>query len=128
MNLQDYKIKNNTTCECGYKFTIKDLTKLERINDSKFYSGIVKHFSNSKCPKCQKDTVLFLKQVGQTYIVKDIAQKDIEKENISSVVEEETTGNSNEENISSNEFICPTCKKAFKNKSGLTMHTKSCGK
>lgn len=147
MNLQDYKIRNSTNCECGYEFTIKNLTKLEKIKQDGFYGGIVKHFSNCNCPNCKKDTILFLKQVGQTYVVKDIAQKETEKteEIIEEVVEEsaeaegleesteeitteETTVNSNEENINSNEFICPTCKNTFKSKSGLAIHSKTCKK
>lgn len=138
MNLQDYKIRNSTTCECGYEFTIKNLTKLEKIKQDGFYGGIVKHFSNCNCPNCKKDTILFLKQVGQTYVVKDIAQKETEKieEIIEEVVEEsteeitteETTDNSNEEKINSNEFICPTCKNTFKSKSGLAIHSKTCKK
>lgn len=143
MNLQDYKIKNSTTCECGYEFTIKNLTKLEKIKQDGFYGGIVKHFSNCNCPNCKKDTILFLKQVGQTYVVKDIAQKETEEiaeevveeevvggfeESVEETPTEETTVNSNEENINSNEFICPTCKNTFKSKSGLAIHSKTCKK
>lgn len=143
MNLQDYKIRNSTNCECGYEFTIKNLTKLEKIKQDGFYGGIVKHFSNCNCPNCKKDTILFLKQVGQTYVVKDIAQKETEKteeiveelaeaegleESTEEITTEETTANSNEENINSNEFICPTCKNTFKSKSGLAIHSKTCKK
>ena len=144
MNLQDYKIRNSTTCECGYEFTIKNLTKLEKIKQDGFYGGIVKHFSNCNCPNCKKDTILFLKQVGQTYVVKDIAQKETEEiaeevveesavvggleESVEETATEETTVNSNEENINSNEFICPTCKNTFKSKSGLAIHSKTCKK
>lgn len=143
MNLQDYKIRNSTNCECGYEFTIKNLTKLKKIKQDGFYGGIVKHFSNCNCPNCKKDTILFLKQVGQTYVVKDIAQKETEKteeiveelaeaegleESTEEITTEETTANSNEENINSNEFICPTCKNTFKSKSGLAIHSKTCKK
>lgn len=122
MNLQDYKIKNSTTCDCGYEFTIRNLTELKRINDEKFYGGNVKHVSETMCPLCLRKTLLLLKQVGQTYKVIDIAQKDRDN-NV-----EYTRINSNEQNTSNNEFICPNCKKVFKTKSGLTVHAKTCKK
>ena len=76
MDLQDYKIKNSTKCDCGYEFTIHDLTELKRIKDNKFYGGNIKHVSETHCPLCLRKTLLLLKQVGQTYKVIDIAQKD----------------------------------------------------
>ena len=76
MDLQGYKVKNTTKCECGHEFTIHDMKTLQRISDSKFYGGIIRHVDEIKCPECQKETLLLLKQAGQTYIVKDIAQKD----------------------------------------------------
>ena len=126
MDLQGYKIKNKTTCDCGYQFTVHDITELKRIAEDKFYGGVIKHVSETKCPLCLKRTLLFLKQVGQTYEVKDIAQKDrgiVENNNT-----EQTQINSNESNTISNEFICPNCKRSFKSKSGLANHIKSCQK
>ena len=140
MNLQDYKIKNSTKCDCGYEFTIKDMTELKRINDNKFYGGNIKHVSETHCPLCLRSTLLLLKQVGQTYKVIDIAQKDratIEAktitvdENANVITDnsiEQTQISSNESNTESNECICPNCKKVFKTKQGLAVHAKTCGK
>ena len=140
MNLQDYKIKNSTKCDCGYEFTIKDMTELKRINDSKFYGGNIKHVSATHCPLCLRNTLLLLKQVGQTYKVIDIAQKDratIEAktitvdENANVITDnsiEQTRISSNESNKESNECICPNCKRVFKTKQGLAVHAKTCGK
>lgn len=147
MDLQDYKIKNSTTCDCGYEFTIRDLTELKRINDSKFYGGNIKHVSETHCPLCLRKTLLLLKQVGQTYKVIDIAQKDrpiieaktitinedgIEQTQETSVANtstlEQAQINSNESNKDSNELICQNCKRVFKTKQGLAIHAKTCGK
>lgn len=140
MNLQDYKIKNSTKCDCGYEFTIKDMTELKRINDNKFYGGNIKHVSETHCPLCLRSTLLLLKQVGQTYKVIDIAQKDratIEaktitvNENANVITDnsiEQTQISSNESNTESNECICPNCKRVFKTKQGLAVHAKTCGK
>ena len=74
MELQDYIIKNSTKCKCGYVFAIKDMKKLQRLS-APIYGGAVKHVDEIQCPKCGKNTLLLIKQQGQTYIVKDIAQK-----------------------------------------------------
>ena len=140
MDLQDYKIKNTTKCDCGYEFTIHNLTELKRINDSKFYGGNIKHVSETHCPLCLRKTLLLLKQVGQTYKVVDIAQKDrpVIKAKTITIDEnakeiknndvEQTQINSNETNTSTNEFICQNCKRDFKSKQGLAIHAKTCGK
>lgn len=125
MDLQEYKIKNSIKCDCGYEFTIRDMTELKRINDNKFYGGNIKHISETHCPICLRETILLLKQVGQTYKVIDIAQKDkqIFKDNA-----EQMKVDSNESNTDSNERTCPNCKKVFKTKQGLAVHSKTCGK
>lgn len=133
MDLQDYRIKNSTTCDCGYEFTIHDLTELKRINDNKFYGGNIKHVSEAHCPLCSRKTLLLLKQVGQTYKVIDIAQKDrptIEAKTIEidNNGVERTQIDSNKVETVNNEIICPNCKKTFKTKSGLTIHAKTCKK
>lgn len=133
MDLQDYKIKNSTTCDCGYEFTIRDMTELKRINDNKFYGGNIKHVSETICPLCLRKTLLLLKQVGQTYKVIDIAQKDrptVEAKAITINEDgvEQTQIDSNESNTDSNELICQNCKKVFKTKQGLAIHAKTCGK
>ena len=133
MDLQEYKIKNTTTCDCGYEFTIHNLTELKRINDTKFYGGNIKHVSETRCPLCLRKTLLLLKQVGQTYKVIDIAQKDrpiIESKTltIDENGTEQTQINFNESNTTNNELICPNCKRVFKTKQGLAIHAKTCGK
>ena len=133
MDLQDYKIKNSTTCDCGYEFTIRDLTELKRINDNKFYGGNIKHVSETMCPLCLRKTLLLLKQVRQSYEIIDIAQKDrltVEAKTIAIDENgtEQTQINSNEVNSASNELICHNCKKVFKSKQGLAIHAKTCGK
>lgn len=151
MDLQDYKIKNSTKCDCGYEFTIHNLTELKKITDNKFYGGNIKHVSETHCPLCLRKTLLLLKQVRQTYKVIDIAQKDkpiIEAktiaidENASAITEhsfydqgariidtqEQIQISSNEPNTESNELICPNCKRVFKTKQGLAVHSKTCGK
>ena len=147
MDLQDYKIKNSTKCDCGYEFTIHDLTDLKRVSDSKFYGGNIKHVSETHCPECLRKTLLLLKQVGQTYKVIDIAQKDrpiieaktiqIDENGVGQTQESEATNAnvseqiqiaSNETNTANNEIICPNCKKVFKTKQGLAIHAKTCGK
>lgn len=122
MDLQGYKIKGTTKCECGHEFVIKDMKKLQRINDDKFYGGVVRHVDEIKCPNCGKDTLLLIKQVGQTYIVKDIGQKE---ENQNKDIMETPKIDEGEGNITSNEIICPVCQKAFKNKAGLSIHMKT---
>ena len=145
MDLKGYEVRNTTKCECGHEFVIKDMKKLQRIeNDDKFYGGLVKHFDEIKCPVCGRDTMLFIKQQGQTYVVKDIAQRKEQIEPIAEMQEQshtdnevaETKANTNQElqenntniepNINesnpSNEIICPVCKKSFKNNSGLSRH------
>lgn len=128
MDLQDYKIKNSITCDCGYDFTIHDLTELKRINDSKFYGGNIKHVSETNCPLCLRKTLLLLKQVGQTYKVIDIAQKDRATKTVNADTTERTQISSETINDTDNELICPNCKKVFKSKQGLAIHAKTCGK
>lgn len=128
MDLQDYKIKNSTTCDCGYDFTIHDLTELKRINDSKFYGGNIKHVSETSCPLCLRKTLLLLKQVGQTYKVIDIAQKDRTTKAVNADTTERTQISSETINDTDNELICPNCKKVFKSKQGLAAHSRTCKK
>lgn len=118
MELEEYKIKSSTTCECGYEFVINDITELKRIEEDKFYGGVVRHYSNTVCPKCKKETLLLLKQKGQTYEIKDIAQKDIE---VSETLETNCISNEGE---TDNEYICSICERSFKSKSGLSSHVK----
>lgn len=123
MNIKDYEVKGTKHCECGYEFTIKDFTELKRINEHAFYSNQVKHYSPAQCPKCQKETLLLLKQVGQTYAVVDIATKKNEKDNANIIIEP-TIKNEEEKEIIK-EFICPECQKVCKNQLGLNVHLRT---
>lgn len=134
MDLQNYKIKNSTKCECGYEFDIHNMTELKRIPDDKFYGGVIRHVSETECPECKKKTLLLLKQQGQTYIVKDIAQNEKHDHFVGNteMVQDEKNDITiempiieNTPNNNSNEIICPVCKRSFKNKSGLTIHMKT---
>lgn len=139
MDLQDYKVENSTKCDCGYEFTIKDMTELKRINDSKFYGGNIKHVSETHCPLCLRKTLLLLKQVGQTYKVIDIAQKDrpvIEAKTIAIDENSKEIDNDNEQtqisldesDTNNNDYLCSNCKRVFKSKQGLAAHSRTCGK
>jgi hypothetical protein len=128
MNYHGYELENGQVCKCGYEFKINDITKLQRVGET-LYGGAVKHLSKTNCPCCNRETLLLLKQQGQTYVIKGIMQKELSKIDNSTntstkEVTEEPRINSEESKATSNEFICPVCKRIFKNKSGLTNHIK----
>lgn len=129
MNLQDYKIKNSKQCDCGYEFTVHDLTQLKRL-DKAIYGGNVRHISETKCPNCSKETLLLLKQVSQSYEVVDIAQKNKVAPKVEIVEDTKATEaskiDSDEDTNSNNEFICSNCKRVFKSKQGLAAHSRTC--
>lgn len=119
-NIENLEIKNSIKCECGHEFKLKDMTELKRINQSGFYSNIVKHYSNSKCPGCRKDTILLLKQKGQTWEILNIATIKNNKTNV-----EETYSKIEQKNNTIQEFICPVCKKVCKSQLGLNAHMRA---
>ena len=131
MELKDYQIRGTTKCECGHEFTLKDFQSLNRINQHGFYANNIKHYSPAICPNCKKETILLLKQKGQTYVVIDIAIKKqvIEnntfEEHKSQVQNEAINTIDNDINIESTSFICPTCKKVCKNQLGLNAHMRT---
>lgn len=116
LNVEELKIKNTTKCECGHEFTEHDITELKRINKDGFYGNIVKHYSNSICPECEKEAILLLKQVGQTYKVINVATTSLEN------AKSEQEQANNDENMNTQEFICPECKKVCKSQIGLNSH------
>lgn len=132
---ENLKIRNTTKCNCGRQFVITDIEKLQRIEDKHFYSGVVKDYSKAHCPDCGKEVILLLKQAGQTYEVINVAEEEITCKNVINdneipiknveSVEIKTITESKLKETSSNEIICPECKKTFKNKSGLTNHMKT---
>ena len=103
---------------------------LERINQPGFYGNIVKHYSKTKCPVCSKETILFLKQVGQTWKIIDIATKNMSNskdivQEIVKTVENKPNKVIEEEKQNSNEFICEVCGKVCKSQIGLNSHLKT---
>lgn len=122
-NSKDYEIKNTTRCECGHEFTIKDFIELKRINEPRFYANQVKHYSPTKCPTCNKETILLLKQVGQTYAVVDTAVLKQQAKAKNTVAESENKIETKKE--TTQEFICPECKKVCKNQLGLNAHMRT---
>ena len=118
MNFKEYTIQDTNKCKCGYEFTLKDLIKLEKINEHGFYANIVKNYSKVKCPECNNEALLLLKQKGQTWEIMGLA--------ISKQISAETTQIENNEVIEENqEYICPECKKVCKSQIGLNAHIKS---
>ena len=122
-NIKEYKVQNKKKCNCGHEFSLKDINGLLRINVPGYYGNVVKHASKTICPNCRKETVLLLKQKGQTWEIIDIAVK----ENISKPqgIKNETKSKNEQEKITTNEFICPTCKKVCKSKIGLNAHMRT---
>ena len=107
LTTQNYDIQDTLKCECGHEFDIHDIDGLIPITNNGFYSNIVRNCSNIHCPKCYKETVLLLKQKGQTWQILGIATPKV-------VMFEDNQ-----------EFICPVCKKSCKNKLGLNAHMKT---
>lgn len=124
---QDYNVEDTTKCTCGHKFNIHDIDGLVPIDNHGFYSNIVKYGSHIHCPRCYKETVLLLKQKGQTWNILGIATpktllfKEIEEQEqkLDTTIENKTVSNT------SNEIICPICQKVCKSKLGLNAHMKT---
>lgn len=114
---ENFNIKNTNSCECGHELQINDITELKKINSPGFFGNIVKYCSYIKCPKCNKDLALFLKQVGQTWKIMAIGTKIDNEENVQNDVENE--------NIVDKEFICDICGKVCKSQIGLNSHIKT---
>lgn len=121
MKLEDkeYEIRSSTKCDCGHEFEAKELKELKKINQPGFYGNVVKHYSHATCPKCGKDVILLMKQVGQTYKVIDTAIEKVKNTSTEATVtvEEKVTNN--------NEIICPICGKACKSQIGYNSHMKT---
>lgn len=117
MDIKNYDIKGTTKCDCGHNFTMKDYIELKALNLPGFYGNNIKHYSPAKCPNCHRETLLLLKQAGQTYKIIDIATRKQEAKvsTIKNKTQKETTQG----------FICPTCKKVCKSQIGLNSHIKT---
>jgi hypothetical protein len=120
---QDYNVTDIINCSCGHEFNIHDIDGLIPIDNHGFYSNVVKYGSHIHCPKCHKETILLLKQKGQTWEILGIATKK-EKIQESSKKQATTIENKTVSNTS-NEIICPICQKVCKSKLGLNAHMKT---
>lgn len=112
-----YIIQSTDKCQCGYELNIHNITDLKNINIHGFFGNAVKYCSYTKCPQCDNNIVLFLKQKGQTW---EIAGTGTLK-NITDVAENQNT----EQNINSNDLLCKYCGKLCKSKIGLAAHLKT---
>ncbi len=126
---KDYDVQGTIKCKCGYEFNIKDMEELEDLHIPGFYGNTVKYFSYAHCPKCNKETILLLQQVGQTYKVIDIAtpkENDIIIKTVTNLDDSIDTTIKKEERINvSEESICPVCGKACKSQLGLNAHLRT---
>ncbi len=123
IDVKEIQVLNSKKCNCGYEFTLKDFTKLENLTDTHgFYANIVKHYSMAKCPKCQKEVILLLKQKGQTWEIMNTAKLINSNDNNVATIKPEIVSKS--ETIVDNKLICPVCKKVCKSKIGLNAHMK----
>lgn len=139
IDVKELKILNRKDCSCNkYKFSLKDVKGIEKLVDAHgFYANLVKHYSKVVCPECHNETILLLKQMGQTWEIMNTAT--IKKEqgtkkgknapynskDANVQLTEHAESKNKEENNSGNEFICPECKKVCKNKSGLIAHMRT---
>lgn len=134
MNIANYNVKDTTKCECGHEFDIHEINGLLPIDNHGFYSNVVRTCSKIYCPKCNKETILLLKQKGQTWEILGIATpNEISVEETTTETElnkqhderVQTTIENKTENKLSNELICPICKKTCKNQLGLNAHMRT---
>lgn len=114
MKLRELIVKNTKKCDCGYEFSIKDITTLEKNNDYRYYGGRVEYYTKAKCPRCNKEVILFLEAYNNSYRVIDIAE--VKNTSIKEIKEKEV--------IEGN--ICSNCKRSFKSQSGLRLHQRKC--
>lgn len=123
---KEYDVKNQTNCDCGYEFVLKDIQELEKINQPGFYGNVVNHYSHAKCKNCGKEVLLFLKQAGQTWEIIDTAEEHKKTSIVTTqTIEKEPNDVIDKENNSSNEFICEICGKVCKSQIGLNSHMKT---
>lgn len=137
IDVKELRMLNQKDCRCGYhEFTLEDVRSVEQLADAHgFYGNLVKHYAKAICPECTKETILLLKQVGQTWeimntaVTKDITiieapKKEVQKTALQDTLKQTEIKNK-EENNDNQEFICPECKKVCKNKSGLAAHMRT---
>lgn len=123
---KEYDIRNKTICDCGNQFTLKDITKLERINQPGFYGNVLNHYSHARCKKCGKDVILFLKQAGQTWEIIDTGEEHNKiTTKTSQTVENKPNNVIDEEKKTGNEIVCEICGRVCKSQIGYNAHKKA---
>lgn len=139
IDVKELEMLNRKDCTCGnHQFSLSDINGISFLQDAHgFYGNLVKNYSRVICPVCQNETILLLKQVGQTWDIMNTArvrkQEDAntkenasyEKEDAQMQLTEQTENENKEEKNQSEELICPECKKVCKNKSGLAAHMRT---
>lgn len=145
MDLNKFRIKNSTKCDCGHEFTIMDAKELEKNNDYHYYGGRVEKYSKVRCPKCGKIYLLFIEAINNGYRVFDIAESkavQVVKPLVKKVMQDaKTTTNASKNKQDAavpvttpkedlikvvDGFICNKCGRVFKSKSGLSSHQRKC--
>lgn len=143
IDVKELNILNEKNCRCCFhKFEMKDIKSIEQLSDAHgFYGNLVKNYAIVECPECHEETILLLKQVGQTWDIMNTAvtnemiapkvitstgktEKElngVHQENIT----EQTKPKDEKKNNKSQEFICPECKKVCKSKIGLNAHMRT---
>ena len=128
IDVKEITMLNKTNCKCGHEFTLNDVKSVDFLQDAHgFYGNLVKHYSKVKCPECNNEIIVLLKQVGQTWKIMNTAivkEQEAQMQLTENTPEATETANK-EENNQSQEFICPECQKVCKNKVGLTAHMKT---
>lgn len=149
IDVKELRVLNQKDCRCGYyEFTLDDVRSVEQLQDAHgFYGNLVKHYATAICSECGKETILLLKQAGQTWeimntaistnelVIENPQDANIEKNasyteqdaqvQLTENTSEQTETENKEEDNQVQEFICPECKKVCKNKIGLTAHMKT---
>ena len=143
IDVKEIRMLNQKGCRCGYhEFTLEDVRSVEQLADAHgFYGNLVKHYAKAICPECTKETILLLKQVGQTWEImntavtkdviiieapkKEVQQMTSQVTSIKNTVTKQPEIKNEEEKELNQEFICPECKKVCKNKSGLAAHMRT---
>lgn len=112
MNIRELKLRNKKICDCGHEFSNADIQPpIIKNTDYRFYGGRVEYYTKVKCKECGKEVYLFLESYDNKYRVIDTAEE----------IKEETA----EVKVQDN-YKCDKCGRDFKNKQGLSAHSRKC--
>ena len=75
IDVKQLQVLNQRNCRCGYhEFSLEDIHGIEMLQDAHgFYGNLVKYYSKAICPKCGRESILLLKQKGQTWEIMNTA-------------------------------------------------------